>query len=122
MVTADRSLVRMGLRRYVCIRDGIAICGLLCVVLANGCQMPTNPTNSVPRQDINEVLAAHDDRLMAIPGVVGVYVGLLDDQKTPCLKVMLARKDRKLARSIPRRIDGYPVVTEVTGTIKLMRP
>jgi hypothetical protein len=82
-----------------------------------------NPTNSSgPHRDINEVLAAHDDRLLAIPCVVGVYVGLMDDQKTPCLKVMLARKDRKLKRSIPRIIDGYPVITEVTGEIKPMSP
>jgi len=56
--------------------------------------------------------------LLAIPGVVGVYVGLLDDQTTPCLKVMLTRKDKKLERSIPKTIEGYRVVTEVTGPIK----
>ena len=81
---------------------------------------PSSP--SAPRRDINAVLAAHDDELMAIPGVVGVYVGLLGDQKTPCLKVMLARKDKKLERSIPRTIEGYPVVAEFSGEIKPMNP
>ena len=42
------------------------------------------------RRDINAVLADHDRRLMAMPGVVGIYVGLLADNATPCLKVMLA--------------------------------
>ncbi len=89
------------------------------VMLSNGCQSPMNATNaSAPRRDINAVLADHEGRLMAIPGVVGVYVGLLDDQQTPCLKVMLARKDPALARSIPRVIEGYRVITEVTGEIK----
>ncbi len=44
------------------------------------------------RRDINTVLRDHDQELMAIPGVVGVYVGLLDDGKTSCLKVMVAER------------------------------
>ena len=75
-----------------------------------------NPTT--PQRDINAVLAAHDQQLLATPGVVGVYVGLLRDGKTPCLKVMLATADAKLARSIPSSLEGYPVVTEVTGEIR----
>lgn len=72
---------------------------------------------SAPLRDINAVLADHDDGLLAIPGVVGVYVGLLKDEKTPCLKVMLAREDSGLKRRIPRLLEGHPVVTEVTGEI-----
>lgn len=59
---------------------------------------------------------------MAMPGVVGVYVGLLDDGVTPCLKVMLRQNDPKLERSIPRVIEGYRVVTDVTGEIRPMAP
>ena len=54
--------------------------------------------------------------------MVGVYVGLLADEKTPCLKVMLTKKDSELERSIPRTLEGYPVVTEVTGEIKPLNP
>ena len=74
-----------------------------------------------PKRDINAVLAAHDRELMAKPGVVGVYVGLMADGKTPCLKVMLAKKNSELERSIPRAIEGYPVVTEVTGEIRPLK-
>lgn len=74
-----------------------------------------------PQKDINAVLAAHDTELMAKPGVVGVYVGLLDDGKTPCLKIMLAKADPALERSLPKAIDGYRVVTEVTGEIRPMK-
>ena len=74
-----------------------------------------------PRRDINAVLAAHDRALLAIPGVVGISVGLIDDQKTPCLKVMLARKDPALESRIPRVLEGYPVLTEVTGEIRPLR-
>jgi len=75
-----------------------------------------NPPSS--RRDINLVLASHDHELLSIPGVVGVYIGLQHDQKTECLKVMLARKDKKLERAIPHSLDGYPVVIEVTGELK----
>lgn len=96
-----------------------AFVGILCLMLVTGCQKPmTSNTPSSPKRDINAVLADHDDHLLAIPGVVGVYVGLLPDEKTPCLKVMLARKDSNVERSIPRNIEGYPVVTEVSGEIK----
>jgi hypothetical protein len=89
------------------------------LAVGGGCHSPMTSANRTgPRRDINAVLADHDNELLAIPGVVGVYIGLLDDDQTPCLKVMLARKDRKLEGSIPRVIEGYPVVTEVTGEIR----
>lgn len=71
-------------------------------------------------RDINAVLRDHDKELLAIPGVVGVYVALLEDGKTPCLKVMLARKTAETERAIPRTLEGYPVVSEVTGEIRPM--
>ena len=74
-----------------------------------------------PKRDINAVLAAHDKELLAIPGVVGVYVGVREDGHTPCLKVMLARETPESARGIPRLLEGYPVVTEVTGEIRPLR-
>ena len=77
--------------------------------------------SSSPKRDINAVLAAHDRELMARPGVVGVYVGLMADGKTSCLKVMLAKKNPELERSILRAIEGYPVVTEVTGEIRPLK-
>ena len=75
-------------------------------------------TSGSPRRDINDVLRAHDKELLAISGVVGVYVGLLDDGKTPCLKVMLAQKSAETERAIPKMLEGYPVVVEVTGEIR----
>jgi hypothetical protein len=71
-----------------------------------------------PKRDINAVLRDHDKQLLAIPGVVGVYVALLKDGKTPCLKVMLERKTPEIERAIPKTLEGYPVVSEVTGEIR----
>ena len=75
-----------------------------------------------PRRDINAVLAAHDRQLLALPAVVGVYVGVLADGRTPCLKVMLARPTPETERKIPREIEGYPVVSEISGEIRPLRP
>ena len=75
-----------------------------------------------PRRDINAVLAAQDRQLLELPDVVGVYVGVLADGKTPCLKVMLARPTPETERKLPREIEGYPVVTEISGEIRPLRP
>jgi hypothetical protein len=95
-----------------------ALAGAVGFWLTAGCGHPMTPNrSSSPPRDINAVLADHDKELLAIPGVVGVFVGL-KDETTPCLKVMLARKDPGLERRIPRSLEGYPVVTEITGEIR----
>ncbi len=59
-------------------------------------------SSSSPKRDINAVLAAHDT---------------LEDRRTPCLRVMLARKMAE-SRKVPQLIEGYPVIMEVTGEIR----
>jgi hypothetical protein len=93
--------------------------GGLCLLLG-ACSTIVTPPAHRPARDINAVLTDHDAELMAIPGVVGVYVGLLGDGKTPCLKVMLSRSDPRLEQSLPRTLEGYRVVPEVTGEIRPM--
>ena len=89
------------------------------LILVVACQPDMAQTTSPsPKRDINAVLAAHDKELLAIPDVVGVYVGTLEDRRTLCLKVMLARRNPETERKIPGTIEGYPVVAEVTGAIR----
>ena len=96
-----------------------SLAGVLCLMVLAGCQRPMNSTNSPDsRRDVNAVLRDHDKELMAIPDVVGVYVGLLEDGKTLCLKVMAARKTPQLERQVPQSLEGYPVVVEETGIIR----
>jgi hypothetical protein len=73
------------------------------------------------RKDINAVLKAHDKELLAIPGVVGVYVGVLPDEKTPCLKVMVVEETEDLKRRIPKSIEGHPVLIEESGVIRPLK-
>jgi hypothetical protein len=74
--------------------------------------------SSSPSRDINAVLAEHDEGLLSIPGVVGVYVGLLADNRTPCITVMLARRTPEAEAAIPRSLEGHPVRLEVSGEIR----
>lgn len=75
-------------------------------------------SSSLPKRDINAVVAADDKELLATPRVVDVYVDVLSDQKTPCLKVMLARPTPEADRDILRQLKGYPGIVEVTDGIR----
>lgn len=92
---------------------------LLSALLLASCEssMPLGKSSS-PRRDINAVLADHDKSLLARPGVVGVYVGLMPDEKTPCLVIMLQRADPQLERSLPKQLEGHPVRLEISGEIR----
>jgi heme exporter protein D len=74
--------------------------------------------NPVSRPAINAVLEAHDENLMAIPGVVGVHVGQLAGAQTPCLKIMVVKRTHDLERALPTSLEGYAVVLEETGIIR----
>ena len=97
---------------------------LICLIAAAftaGCEENMAQNNSPsPKRDINAVLATHGKELLTIPDVVGVYVGTLEDRRTLCLRVILARKNPETKRKIPRSIEGYPVHIEVSGEIRPM--
>ena len=65
---------------------------------------------------IDEVLAAHTDSLLALPGVVGTAIGSCDGE--PCIKVMVADSNPDTRARIPARLEQYRVVVEVTGAIR----
>ena len=70
---------------------------------------------TVTARSIDEVLAAHSDSLMKLPGVVGTALGLCEGER--CIKILLADSNPDTKRRIPARLEGYRVVVEVTGTI-----
>jgi hypothetical protein len=97
---------------------------LLPITCSAAIRSPVNQTRqqeSMTQTDINTVLKDHDKELLAIPGVVGVYVGLLPDDKTPCLKVMVVKESEDLKRRIPKSIEGYPVLIEKSGVIRPLK-
>jgi hypothetical protein len=73
-------------------------------------------SSTVPARSIDEVLAAHTDSLLALPGVVGTAIALCDGER--CIKVFLADSNPDTSSRIPPRLEGYRVVVEVTGAIR----
>jgi hypothetical protein len=69
-------------------------------------------------KDINKVMEVHTTELMSISGVVGVYIGLLDETEIPCIKVMVIKKNRDLEKKIPKSLEGHPVIIVESGEIK----
>jgi len=53
-------------------------------------------------------------RVMGKSGVTGTAIG--ERGGSPCLKVYLS--DASAAEHVPDEVEGVPVVTEVTGTIR----
>lgn len=58
----------------------------------------------------------HSDRLMALPGVVGVAEG--ECRCKPCIKVFVVKKSPELIKIIPTTLDGYPVEVEESGEFR----
>jgi hypothetical protein len=71
----------------------------------------------VPKRPIEEVLAAYNDSLMTLPGVVGTAISLCERGER-CIKVLLEDSSPATLTKIPSRIEGYRVITEVAGTIR----
>jgi len=70
---------------------------------------------TVATRGIDDVLAAHSDALLALPGVVGTAIALCEGER--CIKVLLADANADTKSRIPPRLEGYRVVVELTGTI-----
>lgn len=62
---------------------------------------------------IEEVLAVHNDSLMAIPGVVGTAIGRCEG--APCIRVFMRDSSAARAARLSDRLDGYRLRVEVTG-------
>lgn len=74
----------------------------------------------MPQKAIKAVLQAHTDRLMALPGVVGI--GLGQSQGQPCIKLFVSARTADSQAKIPTALEGYQVVVEETGTFHALGP
>lgn len=76
-----------------------------------------NPDDDV--SGIEQVLRQHEAGLLARPGVTGVAIG-----KSPIgdPAIVIYLHDQISRSGLPKMIDGYPVVTQVTGPIEAQRP
>ena len=97
---------------------GLALATTLSIT---GCPMESKTPQPAPTRPIVDVLRDHTAEIMAIPGVVGLYEGVLNDG-TPCIKVMVERTTRELEQRIPKNLEGYPVAIHETGVIRPLSP
>jgi hypothetical protein len=61
--------------------------------------------------EIADALRALTRSVMGRPGVAGTAIG--ERHGKPCLVVYVS--DARVGRSLPRSVEGYPVVAETTG-------
>lgn len=108
-MTAPRPAVRAGALVFV-----LALSLAACRTAPGKDSMPAPPS-----RPLVEVLAAHTPELMAIPGVVGTAESRTSDGR-PCVLIMLAGDSPELRAKLPREIEGWPVVVEVTGEFHAM--
>ena len=87
--------------------------GLLHVALVAACSGPSprRASERMPTNRIQDVLAAHNDSLLALPGVVGTAIGICDG--SPCIRIFVADAASAQRRRLPDRLEGYLVRVEV---------
>ncbi len=81
---------------------------------------PPAAETTVPERTIAQVLDAHTDRLLALPGVVGTAQGECDG--SPCILVLVVEETPELREKIPDELDGYSVGIQATGEIRALEP
>lgn len=96
---------------------------LAAVLFGAGCQSDSKiekeERGDMPARDINLVMQDHTTELMALPGVVGVYIGARDDSSL-CIRVMVVKRTAELEQEIPSNLEGHPVEIDETGEIRPM--
>lgn len=109
-------MIKRGRRSSASVQLRIVVVSLIVLGIANyGCEKMNES-----KRDINSVKDAHVNELMAIEGVVGVYVGLMNDT-IPAIGVMVVKKTPEVEKSIPRSLEGFPVFIDETGVIQPMK-
>ncbi len=95
------------------------ICFLLIFSLTNWECSSSNNKSKMNKPSIKEVIEKHSRDIMSVPGVAGIYQGETKDGK-PCIKIMVVKKTEEINKRIPKTLEGYPVIIDVTGVIKPM--
>ena len=82
---------------------------LMCSGLGNHLTADTMQTS------IQDVKERHEARLLSLPGVVSVGIGL-DDNKQPVIIVGMDRETDARPAQLPNELEGYPVKVQNIGT------
>jgi hypothetical protein len=72
----------------------------------------------MPNETIRRVLERHVQRIVSLPGVVGVAEGETDGR--PCITVYVAEKSAGVVDQIPADLEGWPVVVRESGEFRAL--
>ena len=99
---------------------------MLLVVLLTACggstgddPAPRPAEDAVRSESIDETLARHTERLMAIEGIQGVGEGRTDDGR-PCVLILATVPAEQLAGAVPDTLEGWPVRIDSGDEIRPM--
>jgi len=84
--------------------------------LADG-RLEAGKEDTLSIEDVTLVLERHRDRLMQLPGVIGLYVGA-DPQSNLVLRVILLQGFSATRGQLPAVLDGVPVDVEESDPIR----
>jgi hypothetical protein len=66
---------------------------------------------------IEEVKKHHETRLLNLPGVVSIGIGL-NESGQPAIIIGLDGPSPETVAQLPTELDGYPIVIRIVGAIK----
>jgi hypothetical protein len=91
----------------------------VCPVILFGATLLAPRVQRVRQQEehmkIEDVLQKHQERLMAIPGVVGIAEGESDG--SPVVLIMVRELTPELRHTLPQQLDGFAVKVDVVGEV-----
>lgn len=99
---------------------GILAFSAAVIVGVLACRSEQQSEGEMSQRDIQTVMDAHVDSLMAIDGVVGVAIGELAD-RTPYIMVLVVEETDMIKRRIPKSLEGHPVEIIAGGEIKPLK-
>ena len=71
----------------------------------------------MPNRSIQDVKKRHEVKLMSLPGVVSVGIGL-DPGGRPAVIVGLDKSRPEVQAQIPSQLEGHPLIIQILGPIK----
>jgi len=83
-----------------------------------GCLSSLTGEGRKPQRSIQEVLDAHTDAWLAVPGVVGTAVGTFAGR--PAIKVFISTLTPEVEDRIPSEVEGYQVVIVESGEVRAL--
>ena len=93
---------------------GLLLVSLLMSVGCSGKGPEPQEPNELSNSAVAEVIARHNDEIMALEHVVAIGESLCDGE--PCIRVYLTDPDSPTLNSLPTELDGIPVTTDITTT------